>query len=121
MTAWLSGAEVLVTAGPPTFVDVTLAEAPPREVWDPLARAVACWAYRHAVITATPPVEVEFRARRRLDTGAVDFITFHHASVSADVLETCRREPEDHRPSDLTLSPKTPQLLGSAANSDASS
>jgi hypothetical protein len=92
LAAWLASAEVSVAAGPPTSIDVTMPEAPPREVWDSLARAVACWAYRHPVITATPPMEVELRARQRLATGAVTFNTFHHASISVDTLETCPRE-----------------------------
>ena len=107
LAAWLSSAEVSVTAGPPTSIDVTLAEAPPRDVWDPLAYAVACWAYRHPVITATAPVEVEFRARRRLETGAVDFSTFHHASVPVEILEKCETQRDPSQ--DVTSSPEPPE------------
>jgi hypothetical protein len=107
LAAWLSGADVLVTAGPPTTVDITMSEVPPREVWDPLARAVACWAHHHPVITATGPVEVELRARQKLDTGALDFRTFHHASVPAVVLESCERETPRSSPGDVTLSPES--------------
>jgi hypothetical protein len=108
LTAWLSGADVLVTAGPPTTVDIVMVEVPPHEVWDPLARAVACWVHRHPVITANGPVEVEFREGRRLDSGAMDFRTFHHASVPAAALESCEREtrPPD-KPENVTLSPES--------------
>jgi hypothetical protein len=114
LAAWLSGADVLVTAGPPTSIDITLAEVPPHEVWDPLARAVACWAHSHPVITATGPVEIEFKTRRRLDTGAMEFSSFHHASVPAAALDSCEREaprekPGHKKPEDVTLSPESSQ------------
>jgi hypothetical protein len=119
LAAWLSGADVLVTPGPPTSVDITLAEIPPHEVWEPLAREVACWAYRHPIITATGPVEIEFRARRRLDTGEMEFSSFHHASVPAAALDSCERDtprekpgperPRREKPEDVTLSPESSQ------------
>jgi hypothetical protein len=120
LAAWLSGADVLITPGPPTSVDVAMTEVPPPEVWGPLAQAVACWAYRHPVIEATGPVEIEFRARRRLETGELEFNSFHHASVPAAVLESCEREaprekpgpekPRREKPEDVTLSPESSRL-----------
>jgi len=112
LAAWLSGADVLVVPGPPTSVDITLTEVPPAEVWDPLALAVACWAHSHPVITATGPVEIEFRARHRLDPGELEFNSFHHASVPAAALESCERDtPREpsrrEKPENVTLGPES--------------